>query len=77
MRKPYEKPTITDLALPMAQAGWLSPGGQSTQGSCVNGVTVGTGTGDCQSGYGPQNATSCGTGNSAGPLVNCIAGLGK
>jgi hypothetical protein len=78
MKRPYEKPAITDLSVPMARAGWVSPGGgESTQGSCVTGITVGTGTGDCQSGFGPSNPTSCGTGQSAGPLVNCISGIGK
>jgi hypothetical protein len=74
MKRPYEKPTLTDLSLPTARAGWVPKGGASPDGACVTGALVGGSTGQCFSGFGPTNPTSCGVGTSAGPGSVCGSG---
>jgi hypothetical protein len=74
MKRPYEKPTLTDLSLPTARAGWLSKGGASPDGFCNSGQSVGGTGGQCYDGHGPTNPSSCSGGTSAPPGSLCITG---
>jgi hypothetical protein len=75
MKRPYEKPTLTDLSLPTARAGWLPGDGKaSPQGSCVGGNGVGNPWGFCNSGNGATNPTDCGGGGSPAAQRYCGPG---
>jgi len=80
MKRPYEKPTLTDLSLPTARAGWLPGGGKaSPQGICHDGFAVGDPTnGGCSAGKGPTQPGSCFSGTSdSGTGNTCFTGFGK
>jgi hypothetical protein len=77
MKRPYEKPTLTDLSLPTARAGWLSKGGASPQGVCHDGLGVGATNGGCIPGSGPDVRGLCFSGTSdARTGNNCTGGSG-
>ena len=76
MKRPYEKPTLTDLSLPTARAGWL-PGGASPQGWCHTGASAGDRHGSCGTGDLPSTLGNCGPGNSPDVNANfCESGNG-
>jgi len=73
MKRPYEKPSLTDLSVPTARAGWLSGDGKaSPQGLCYTGIFASPGA--CSTGDNPSLQGLChsGIGDSGGNL--CITG---
>jgi hypothetical protein len=73
MKRPYEKPTLTDLSLPTARAGWLSGGGNSPQGKCATGD--GASPGICGNGNHPSTSGMCFTGDGDAGGNLCQSGL--
>jgi hypothetical protein len=75
MKRPYEKPTLTDLSLPTARAGWLSGDGKaSPQGTCFHGDLAGGAGGNCGPGGSPGASGGCNSGTSASPTNYCLTG---
>jgi hypothetical protein len=75
MKRPYEKPTLTDLSLPTARAGWLPQGGKdSPQGTCATGLLPGQPAGGCGFGSSPNDPGSCHSGTSASASNFCSTG---
>ena len=73
MKRPYEKPTLTDLSVPTARAGWLSGDRKaSPMELCVSGATAGHSafSNECTSGNGAN--FTCTSGNNVG--VGCVSG---
>jgi hypothetical protein len=74
MKRPYEKPTLTDLSLPTARAGWLSKG-DSPQALCGGGTGAGTPPDySCNVGSVPGQASHCSSGTT--PQNFCGGGGG-
>ena len=81
MKRPYEKPTLTDLSLPTARAGGRLPGGgvspqgvchtgfNASPGGCVSGDNPGA-SGLCISGASDTGGSACAPGNG----VRCVSG---
>jgi hypothetical protein len=76
MKKTYEKPTLTDLSLPTARAGWLPGEGASPEASCVAGTFAGQPYGDCNIGASPGTPGSCHSGTSDAGKNYCVGGTG-
>jgi hypothetical protein len=77
MKRPYEKPTLIDLSLPTARAGWLPGGGASPQGFCENGnLPADPRRGNCQGGSSAGFPTGCNSGQGAAPQNFCTTGTG-
>jgi hypothetical protein len=77
MKRPYEKPTLTDLSLPTARAGWLSGDGKaSPQASCHGGDSAGQPYGDCSGGGSPGTTGSCHSGTTDAGKNYCVGGGG-
>ena len=77
MKRPYEKPTLTDLSLPTARAGRVSGGEVSPQGTCVNGLLPGQQGGDCNNGGSPSLPGNCHSGSSPVSTNFCSTGTGR
>jgi hypothetical protein len=77
MKRPYEKPTLTDLSLPTARAGWLSGDNKaSPMATCQSGANAGEPYGYCQAGYGPGTPGSCSPGTLDSGKNYCVSGTG-
>ena len=76
MKRPYEKPTLTDLSLPTARAGWLSGTGKaSPQALCFTGSSAGTPPFSCGPGTVPGVAgTPCSQGGTPGNICGTGGG---
>lgn len=75
MKRPYEKPTLTDLSLPTARAGWLSEDkNASPMGICHTGYTASPG--GCVDGSSPGVSGLCFTGSSDSGGNLCSPGSG-
>jgi hypothetical protein len=76
MKRPYQKPTLTDLSQPDPRAGWLTGDGKaSPQAICVGGDAAGPPNyGPCQTGFSPFVNSFCSLGG--GPGNVCGGGSG-
>ena len=75
MKRPYEKPTLTDLSVPTARAGWLSGTGKaSPQGTCATGLLAGGEGGSCSAGGAPGAPGGCNSGTTVSPTNYCLTG---
>ena len=76
-KRPYRKPTITNLSMPTLKADWVPKGDFTPKGACFTGVAVGGGGGGyCATGGHPFEDGSCFSGGGDSGGNTCFSGFG-